>query len=69
MGSEGPWLLAFPYRLDIPIYQLPLISKWIFGQGGGEYCKRLKTCRKNNINHHSTSFPLWFQGKINLYFM
>jgi hypothetical protein len=57
MGIEEPLLLAFPYPLDLLISKLLLISKGILK-------KLVKTCKKKNIEHHSTSFHEWVPGKI-----
>jgi hypothetical protein len=42
MGSEEPWLLAFPYSLSLPISSLSLIFKGILAK---EEESIVKTCK------------------------
>jgi hypothetical protein len=65
MRSEEPWLLAFPYPLALPISSLSLILKGILAKEE-ESIVNLQTCRKKNIEHHSTGFPNWVPGYTKL---
>jgi hypothetical protein len=62
MRSEESMDVGLPLPPRSPYFFTLSHTQRDFGHGGGEHCKKLQTCRKKNIEHHSTGFPNWVPG-------